>query len=110
MTRVNADQWTATVSAVADTTLSYKYDLGGSWGNVEKNADCGDIGNRSMSVNGGTVSDTVAKSARDHPPRVIPPAAAKPRLKLPRPPGRGAPSSHCPAAAAASGGARPDGM
>ena len=27
---------------------------------MEKNADCGDIGNRSMSVNGGTENDTVA--------------------------------------------------
>ena len=60
MTRVNADTWTATVTAAADTTLSYKYDLGGSWNNVEKNTACGDIGNRSMSVNGGTVNDTVA--------------------------------------------------
>ena len=60
MTRVNADTWTATVSAAADATLSYKYDLGGSWNNVEKNASCADIGNRSMSVSGGTVNDTVA--------------------------------------------------
>ncbi len=60
MTRVNATTWTATVNAAADATLSYKYDLGGSWNNVEKNADCADIGNRSMSVNGGTVNDTVA--------------------------------------------------
>lgn len=60
MTRVNANTWTTTVEAAADTTLSYKYDLGGSWSNVEKNADCADISNRSMSVNGGTVNDTVA--------------------------------------------------
>ena len=60
MTRVSADQWTATISAAAATTLSYKYDLGGTWSNVEKNAGCADIGNRSMSVNGGTVNDTVA--------------------------------------------------
>ena len=60
MTRVSATRWTATVDAAADATLSYKYDLGGSWNNVEKNADCADIGNRSMSVNGGTVNDTVA--------------------------------------------------
>jgi glucoamylase len=60
MTRVSADTWTATVEAAADATLSYKYDLGGSWSNVEKNADCADISNRSMSVNGGTVNDTVA--------------------------------------------------
>jgi len=60
MTRVSADTWTATVEAAADATLSYKYDLGGSWNNVEKNAACADISNRSMSVNGGTVNDTVA--------------------------------------------------
>ena len=60
MTRVSAGKWTATIDATADSTLSYKYDLGGSWNSVEKNADCADIGNRSMSVNGGTENDTVA--------------------------------------------------
>jgi hypothetical protein len=60
MTRVSATKWTATINAAASTTLSYKYDLGGSWNNVEKNSGCADIGNRSMSVNGGTVNDTVA--------------------------------------------------
>jgi glucoamylase len=60
MTRVSAGKWTATIEATADSTLSYKYDLGGSWNNVEKNADCADISNRSMSVNGGTENDTVA--------------------------------------------------
>jgi glucoamylase len=60
MTRVNGTEWTTTVYSTADTTLSYKYDLGGSWPNVEKSANCADISNRSMSVNGGTVTDTVA--------------------------------------------------
>ena len=60
MTRVNASTWTATVEAAADTTLSYKYDLGGTWSNVEETAGCGFVANRSMNVNGGTVSDTVA--------------------------------------------------
>ena len=60
MTRVSATTWTATIGAAADATLSYKYDLGGSWNNVEKNGSCADVGNRSMSVNGGTVTDTVA--------------------------------------------------
>ncbi len=60
MTRLNATTWTTTVEASADTTLSYKYDLGGSWTNVEETASCGFAANRSMSVNGGTVSDTVA--------------------------------------------------
>ena len=60
MTRVSATRWTATVNAAAAATLSYKYDLGGNWSNVEKNGSCADMGNRSMSVSGGTVSDTVA--------------------------------------------------
>lgn len=63
MTRVSADKWTATVEAAADTTLSYKYDLGGNWNNVEETAGCGDVDNRTMSVNGGTVNDTVANWA-----------------------------------------------
>jgi glucoamylase len=63
MTRVSADEWTATVTAAADATLSYKYDLGGTWSDVEETADCGYVSNRSMSVNGGTVNDTVANWA-----------------------------------------------
>ena len=60
MTRLNATTWTATIQAAADATLSYKYDLGGSWSNVEETASCGYVANRSMAVNGGTVSDAVA--------------------------------------------------
>jgi len=63
MTRINADQWTATISAAAATTLSYKYDLGGSWNNVEETSTCGFVNNRSMPVNGGTITDTVANWA-----------------------------------------------
>ena len=53
-------QWTAVITATADTTLSYKYDLGGSWAGVEETAGCGYVSNRSMSVTGGAVADTVA--------------------------------------------------
>ncbi|HEY9241390.1 MAG TPA: glycoside hydrolase family 15 protein, partial [Streptosporangiaceae bacterium] len=60
MTRVNATTWTTTIQAAADATLAYKYDLGGTWTNVEETASCGYVNNRSMSVNGGTVNDTVA--------------------------------------------------
>ena len=56
----SADKWTATVEAAADTTLSYKYDLGGTWSGVEETAGCGYVSNRSMSVTGGAVADTVA--------------------------------------------------
>lgn len=48
------------VTATASTSLSYKYDLGGSWDNVEETASCGDVANRTMSVDGGSVDDTVA--------------------------------------------------
>ena len=60
MTRVSADKWTATVYASANATLSYKYDLGSNWSNAEETAYCGTVSDRSMSVNGGTVNDTVA--------------------------------------------------
>jgi hypothetical protein len=60
MTPLSATRWTATITAAADTTLSYKYDLGGSWSNVEETASCGYVANRSMPVNGGTENDTVA--------------------------------------------------
>jgi glucoamylase len=60
MTRVSSDKWTTTVYATADSTLSYKYDLGGNWSNAEETASCGSVSNRSMSVNGGTENDTVA--------------------------------------------------
>jgi glucoamylase len=67
MTRVSATdwatewatEWTATIESTAGTTLSHKYDLGGSWSTVEKGAGCAEIPNRSTTVNGGTVTDTV---------------------------------------------------
>lgn len=60
MTRVSPTQWTATVYAAADTPLQYKYTLGNSWNTVEETSSCGYVNNRSMTVNGGSVSDTVA--------------------------------------------------
>jgi alpha-amylase len=63
MTRVSATRWTVTINAVSDTALSYKYDLGGTWNNVEETSTCGFVANRTMSVNNGTVNDTVASWA-----------------------------------------------
>jgi hypothetical protein len=60
MSPLSPTRWTAVVTATADTSLSYKYDLGGSWDNVEETADCGYVANRTMSVAGGSVGDTVA--------------------------------------------------
>jgi hypothetical protein len=63
MTPVSATEWTATIDAASDTTLSYKYDLGGTWTSVEETSSCGYVNNRAMSVNGGAVNDTVANWA-----------------------------------------------
>jgi len=60
MTPLSSTEWTATITATADTTLSYKYDLDGSWDTVEETASCGYVANRSMSVDGGAENDTVA--------------------------------------------------
>lgn len=63
MTRVTATKWTATINATASTPLSYKYDLGANWNNAEETSACGDVSNRSMTVNGGTQNDTIANWA-----------------------------------------------
>jgi glucoamylase len=63
MTRVDATHWTATIQAAAGTTLSYKYDLAGTWNDVEETAACGYVANRSMAVNGGSTTDAVANWA-----------------------------------------------
>jgi glucoamylase len=60
MTRVSATEWTVTVRAASATPLQYKYALGGDWGHVEEAGSCGFVNNRSMTVNGGTVNDTVS--------------------------------------------------
>ena len=59
MTEVNATHYTATVTSASDTTLDYKYVLGASWSNVEETGSCGDVANRSVSVDNGTQGDTV---------------------------------------------------
>jgi glucoamylase len=59
MTKVDDTHYTATITATTEAALSYKYVLGASWSNVEKSASCADIGNRSMTVDGGTQTDTV---------------------------------------------------
>lgn len=59
MTKVDATHYTATVTSATSATLAYKYDLGGSWSNVEETASCGYVANRGVSVSGGTETDTV---------------------------------------------------
>jgi hypothetical protein len=60
MTRISPTQWSATVYAAASTPLAYKYTLGDSWSHAEETASCGYVDNRAMTVNGGSVTDTVA--------------------------------------------------
>jgi hypothetical protein len=54
------DRAAGTEQAAADATLSYKYDLGGTWNDVDGTADYGSVNNQTMSVNGGIGNDTVA--------------------------------------------------
>ncbi len=63
MTRVDATHWTIAFSGKEGTQIQYKYALG-DWDHVEKDAVCGEIGNRMVDLSYGadglqTVSDTV---------------------------------------------------
>jgi alpha-amylase len=60
MTEIDPTHYTATVRAASATTLSYKFTLGATWNNVEETGSCGSLANRSMPINGGTVTDVVA--------------------------------------------------
>jgi hypothetical protein len=61
MTRVSLTEWTTTISATTSgAALSYKFDLGGSWSNVEKSSSCADISNRALTVSGDTTTVQVA--------------------------------------------------
>ncbi|HEX5013360.1 MAG TPA: alpha-amylase family glycosyl hydrolase [Candidatus Limnocylindrales bacterium] len=61
LTRVDATHWTITLTGMESTALEYKYTLG-DWEHVEKDAACGEIGNRLLTLSYGangtqTVSD-----------------------------------------------------
>lgn len=64
LTRVDATQWTISLTGMESTQIEYKYALG-SWDHVEKDGVCGEIGNRQLTLSYGTtgvqaVDDTVA--------------------------------------------------
>jgi hypothetical protein len=63
MTRIGTDAWQAVVHAASGTTLQYKFDLNGTWSNVEESAACGNLANRTFYFNGAgstyTANDTV---------------------------------------------------
>jgi hypothetical protein len=63
LTRVDATHWTITLAGLEGTAIEYKYTLG-SWTNVEKDAACGEISNRLLTLSYGSdgtqqVNDTV---------------------------------------------------
>jgi hypothetical protein len=63
LTRVDATHWTITLTGKETTQLEYKYALG-SWDYVEKDAGCGEISNRMLTLSYGVdgtqnVNDTV---------------------------------------------------
>jgi hypothetical protein len=63
LTRVDATHWTITVTGTETTAIEYKYALG-AWDYVEKDASCGEIGNRQLTLSYGatgtqTINDTV---------------------------------------------------
>ena len=65
MTRIGTDEWQAVVNAVSGTTLQYKFDLNGTWTNVEEISGCGDRANRTFSFNGADSAYTVADEVDD---------------------------------------------
>lgn len=67
MARIGTDEWQAVVHAVPGTTLQYKFDLDGTWANVEEAGSCGNVANRTFYFNGAgseyTANDTVSEWA-----------------------------------------------
>jgi hypothetical protein len=64
LTRVDATHWTISLTGNEGVSIEYKYVLG-DWNFVEKDGSCGEIGNRTLTLNYGTngvqsVNDTVA--------------------------------------------------
>ena len=63
LTRVDATHWTITLTGKETTQIEYKYTLG-DWDHVEKDASCGEIANRQLTLSYGSsglqvVNDTV---------------------------------------------------
>jgi glucoamylase len=63
MTQIGTDEWQTIVPAVSGNTLEYKFDLNGTWSNVEEGSSCSYVANRDFYFNGAdssyTASDTV---------------------------------------------------
>jgi alpha-amylase len=65
MTRIGTDEWQAVVHAVSGTTLQYKFDLNGTWTNVEDGSGCADVANRTFYFNGANSNYTAADQVVD---------------------------------------------
>ena len=65
MTRIGTDEWQAVVHAVSGTTLQYKFDLDGTWTNVEEEQSCAYQANRTFNFNGANSSYTAADEVYD---------------------------------------------
>jgi glucoamylase len=63
MTKIAANEWQIIVPAVSGSTLQYKFDLNGTWTNVEDGSSCSYVNNRTFTFNGAdssaTANDTV---------------------------------------------------
>lgn len=59
LTKVDATHWTLTINTEEGKGVDYKYTLG-SWDTVEKNATCGEVANRHVTVTFGASSTTQA--------------------------------------------------
>jgi hypothetical protein len=63
LSRIDATHWTITLTGKESTQIEYKYTLG-DWDHVEKDAGCGEIGNRQLTLSYGItgiqeINDTV---------------------------------------------------
>ena len=65
MSQIGTDKWQAVVHAVSGTTLEYKFDLNGTWTNVEESEDCANQANRTFFFNGANSDYTAADEVYD---------------------------------------------
>jgi len=63
LTKIGSNQWQIIAPAISGSTLQFKFDLNGTWTNVEEAASCGSAANRGFYFNGSgssyTADDTV---------------------------------------------------
>ncbi|MBR7834811.1 fibronectin type III domain-containing protein [Actinospica durhamensis] len=62
MTKIAANQWQILVPSNSGDTLAYKFDLNGTWTNVEEGSSCAYVNNRSFLFNGADSSYTASDS------------------------------------------------